>query len=232
MRKALLIALALSLAVACVPKSALDELQVQYDECREDKKSAQAAATACEDRFDRESEQWANTEELMSQAMPRALSEFREEREEILELVPQTARAEIESYLEDFTASVGQGFSSLQRSNDQLLESNTRILSQLETAKVQLDEVGVKTTNIDTTIREGLASSREMVTTMRQDVRKIAADIQAFDQKYINDQESDDRLRLNRKERETIGKFHQDILTRVTALGLDTGMSPESEGSE
>ncbi|MDX1384778.1 MAG: hypothetical protein R3190_14090, partial [Thermoanaerobaculia bacterium] len=83
-------------AVACGESEELVQTRALLEECRSDKVAAQGAASACEDRYAREVRQWEDMEAVVSEVLPQTLADFREEREEILELVPEEARQEVE----------------------------------------------------------------------------------------------------------------------------------------
>src|SRR5690606_19689278 len=88
---------------ACVSKSAYEQRQGQLDECKTDKTAAQDAASECEERFEREVSRWDDTDKALTEAVPQAMQQLQEEKEKILELVPEAARQEVRAYFEDFS---------------------------------------------------------------------------------------------------------------------------------
>lgn len=225
-------ALPLIAAVAlggCVSKQAYEQVQAQLEECRTDKTAAQDASAACEQRFEREVGQWDDAEKALAEAVPQSLQQFQEERDKIIELVPEAARQEVRSYLDDFSKSVSRGFQSLQQSQDALRGDNARILAELDTSRQSLAAVGDRTQSIDSTLKQNLQSANVDRQRMRASAAAIVQMVQEFDQAYINEKGSDERLSLSRKERETITNFHARLMTSLTAL---QAQAPEPMPSE
>ena len=54
---------------------------------------------------------------------------------------------------------------------------------------------------------------------MRQEAIALVATVQTFDQTYVSVKESENRLKLNRNQRETIEQFHARLIGQLTALG-------------
>jgi hypothetical protein len=212
------------LVSGCVSRGDFESIQAQLDECRQDKVAAQGAASACEERYEREVGQWENMEAVMSEVLPQTLEEFRREKQEIIELVPEQAKAEVEAYLEELTRAVGQGFQQLQ-------EDNQRVLSELGEAKQKLEEVGAQARSIDETVSQRLERAYASRDRMRSAVAEVVAEIQSFDQSYINDKSSEERLKLNRRERETITLFHDRLVSELTELQKEPSQgAPSVEG--
>lgn len=219
-------------ASGCVSKSAYEQLGVQLEECRKDKTAAQDAAAACEGRFEREVVKWDNTEKTLSEVVPQTLQQFGEERDKILQLVPEAARTEVRSYLDDFSKSVQRGFQSVQASQEALRADNARILAELETSKQSLAAVGDTTQSIDSTLKSNLQSANQDRQRMRASAAAIVQLIQEFDQTYINEKGSDERLSLSRKEREAIMNFHARVVTSLTTLQADVASEAAAGGDE
>lgn len=208
-------------STGCVSKQSYELAQTQLEECRADKKAAQDAAAACEERFQREVAQWDDAEKALTEVVPQSLVQLQEERDKILELVPDAARQEVRAYFDDFSKSVSRGFQSLQANQESLRADNARILAELDTARLSLAAVGDRTQSIDTTLKGNLQSANQDRQRMRAAAASIAQMVQEFDQSYINEKGSGDRLSLSRKERETIINFHARVAAALAALQAD-----------
>lgn len=228
---ALLIVVAFG-SIGCVSKQAYDQAQAQLEECRQDKVAAQNASTACEERFQREVSRWDDTDKALTEAVPQAMQQLQEERDKVLELVPEAARQEVRAYFEDFSKSVGRGFQSLQANQEALRADNARILGELETAKLSLAAVGDRTQSIDTTLKGNLEDANRDRQRMRSSAAELARMVQEFDQAYINEKGSDSRLSLSRKERETIINFHARVIASLTTLQADSPRAAAEQADE
>lgn len=213
-------------ALGCVSRGEHQRLRTQLEECRSDKVSAQAAATACEDRYAQEVRQWENMETVMSDVIPQTLREFRSERDEIVELVPEQARQEVQRYLDEFAEGMTRGFQVMKEDSD-------RILMELDRNKTLLDEVGVRTSSIDERVTSTLQdafNSRDRLTAVRNEMIESASalvdEIHEFDRTYIGEKASPDRLKLNRKQREAIQLFHDHLVSQLAALGRVSAETP------
>lgn len=217
---------------ACVSKSAYEQLQAQLDECRTDKAAAQDAASKCEERFEREVSRWDDTDKALNEAVPQAMQQLQEEKEKILELVPEAARQEVRAYFEDFSKSVSRGFQSLQANQEALRADNARILAELDTAKLSLAAVGDTAQSIDVTLKGNLEDANRDRQRMRAAASDIARMVQEFDTTYINEKGSGERLSLSRKEREAIINFHARVTAALTALQADIGRPAAAPAGE
>lgn len=204
----------------CVTRSRHQTLEAQAEECRQDKQKAQEAAGFCERRFAREIERWDDIQAVVEEALPATILEFETERARILELIPAGVKQEVNDYLSGFATAVARGF-------DELNDQNERILTELSVYKRSLDEVGVRTQSIDETMTAQLQDANHA---RRQAEREVAAgvkslidQIQEFEKTYISDRSSDDRLRLNRNQRETITLFHDQLVGGLVELAENGG---------
>ena len=67
---------------------------------------------------------------------------------------------------------------------------------------------------------------------MRQEAIALVSTVQTFDQSYVSVKESENRLKLNRNQRETIEQFHARLIAQLTALGADPAGSTEAPVQE
>ena len=102
----------------CVSRSKLKENEALLAECRTDKVSAQTAMTSCEERFAKEVKRWEDMDAVVASVVPGTLAQFKAEREEILKLVPDTTRKEVEAYIDQLTDAMGRGFQVLRDQNE------------------------------------------------------------------------------------------------------------------
>ena len=226
----LTIALVLPLA-ACVSKGTHTAVTGQLDECKQDKQIAQDAARQCQERFDQESELWASVGATVNEAMPKAMKEFEQERDRIIEMVPDQVKSEVDGYLDDFAKAVSKSFGILRKDNE-------RLMAEVQTNRERLAEVGGLAESIDTRVGKRMSASDAARDRMVGDAREIITLIQEWDVAYVNDRKSDTKLGLNRKERETITNFHAEVIamlntlsTQSDAVDTDAGAS-EGEAAE
>lgn len=210
--------LLLAATTACVPKGDLEEAKVQVANCQDEKAQLQAEITAWEERFDRESSRWTEMQASITDTVPAALNEFHAERKRILEMVPEQVQSEVETYLNDYFATVMRGVEML--SND-----NADIKLQLQASSMALEALGKDTRSINTKIDTTLAQERarqQAVQSRIDDMAGMLADtineIKTFDQTRINCKTCPDRLKLNRKEREAVLAFHAELTSALADL--------------
>lgn len=233
MRRLILLLLAMPAVLACgVPKEEHEALQSTLAACEEEKISAQAAVMAWEQRFDRESSRWEEMEASISDALPRALSDFHAEKERLVEQMPENVQAELDAYLEDYFVTVMAGF-------DRLVSDNKEIKLELKATQRVLDRIGgdtqeirESTTAIDDALDEAFKEERGLRFAERakreaieQDLTGIVSHLTEWDRTRINCKQCPERLTLSRKERETITALHGDLIRRLTELQASAGQN-------
>ncbi|MCP3956991.1 MAG: hypothetical protein GY719_03980 [bacterium] len=229
---ALLATLLLSagLATGCASKKDLTAAQTALAECNDEKLGLEASVISWEQRFDRESSRWMEIESSVTEALPAALQEFHAERERIVELVPEQVQSEVGAYLEDYFGAVMKGFG-------KLAEDNAEIKTQLRVTHRALEAVGADTREIGNTIDETVAEERaeRQAAQARRQARderiatrmaEIVDQVVEFDQNRINCRDCPDRLKLNRKERETMLAFHAELIADLADLQRFAGEVP------
>ena len=90
------IALALTLALlatGCASKKDLESARAELAACRQEAADLEASVGAWEERFDRESNRWAELESSVSEALPRALNEFQAKAQKLGEVLYKEAQA-------------------------------------------------------------------------------------------------------------------------------------------
>lgn len=206
-------------------------LEEQVAACEAEKVQLQAQIEDWEKRFDRESTRWTEMESTITEALPRTLGEFHEERERIVAMVPEQVQNEVEGYLNDYFATVMKGFEFLQK-------DNTDIKLQLEATNKVLSNLGADTRYIGNAVDEALVEERYRRDALRSRVDAVSENLNdiielivEFDQTQINCKSCPERLRLNRKERETIAAFHQELMADLANL-KDAPTSPVPDGGE
>ena len=205
-------------SVGCVSKSQLEETQAELAQCQEDKARAEAAVVTWEERYDRESSRWNQLESAVSQALPKALGEFHEERDRILELVPGQVQDEVSGYLEDYFSTVMKGF-------ELLSDDNAEIKLELRATQKALDAVGADARGIRTAVDQALTTERGKRDAMSGQLGDLAeylgdvvSQVVEFDQTRINCRNCPDRLKLSRKEREALLAFHGELMSDLSDL--------------
>ncbi|MEE8523324.1 MAG: hypothetical protein V3T72_05280 [Thermoanaerobaculia bacterium] len=211
----------------CVAKSELEETQAELTECLEEKTHAEGDVKAWENRYDRESGRWNELEASVSEALPRALGEFHSERQRILELVPDQVQTEVSRYLEDYFSTVMKGF-------ELLSTDNADIKLELRATQKALEVVGADARGIRIAVDEALVDERDKRDEMSGRLAELSGylgdiveQVVEFDQTRVNCKTCPDRLRLNRKERETVLAFHAELMSDLSDLQSRTaGPSP------
>lgn len=219
----LFILLALLASFGCASKKDLEAAQAELATCREEQAELEASVISWEQRFDRATGRWNEIEASVVTALPEALGELHTERERIIELVPEQVQSEVAAYLEEYFATVMKGFR-------QLAEDNTEIKGQLRATHKALESVGADTRAISATIDQTVAeerSLRQAEQARRQEaLAKLAGVVDQvvdFDQNRINCKQCPDRLKLNRKQRESILGFHAELTAELADLQKLTG---------
>jgi len=203
----------------CVSRSTHKETEALLAECRTDKVSAQGAQTSCEERFAKEVKRWEDMDAVVASVVPGTLAQFRSEREEILKLVPETTRKEVQQYIDQLTDAMGRGFQVLRDQNENVALELEVAQTKLDVLQARTDTIGTTTTSINDTLEGSLREAVETQQHMRQQAVALVRTVQTFDQSYVTVKESDSRLKLNRNQRETIEQFHAKLIAELTALG-------------
>jgi len=204
--------------VGCVSKSDYEAVQAELGDCQENRVRAEAQVISWERRFDVESERWNQMEASISDTVPKALSEFHDEGQRIVEMVPQQVQGEVRKYLDDYFATVMTGFEHVMKDSQQIklqLDATTKVLESLgkDTATIRAD-----TGSISTAIDSALAEEKEKREEVSTELAAVVAQIVEFDQTQINCKSCSDRLKLNRHERESITAFHAALLARLAEI--------------
>ena len=213
----LLVAVLIATA-GCVSKSQYEAAQTELTQCQEEKAQAEAKVISWEQRFDREAQRWEVVGASVTEQLPRALNELHDERDRIVEMVPEQVRGEVTRYLDEYFATVMGGF-------DRLASDNRDIRMELTATRTVLESLGTDTRaisqSIDTTLQDERAK-RQQEQDKRDAVAAQIADVVAllteFDNTRINCRQCPDRLKLNRKERETISAFHSELTTQLSQV--------------
>ncbi len=204
---AILVVITAFVATGCVSKSRLEE-------CQQEKAQLEEKVTGWEARFDAEAQRWESMQASISETVPQAINAFHSERDRIIELVPAQVQAEVETYLDGYFDTVMKGVRMLG-------EDNQAIRGQLELANHKLETLGTDTNEIKSmsnALDQRLESERLQRSQVAAQVTRIFDQLTEFDNTIINCAKCPERLRLNRKERETITAFHQRMLTELSTL--------------
>lgn len=208
----------LFVTAGCVSKSQYEAAQAELTQCQEEKAQAEAKVISWEQRFDREAQRWEVVGASVTEQLPRALNELHDERDRIVEMVPEQVRGEVTRYLDEYFATVMAGF-------DRLASDNSDIRMELTATRQVLESLGTDTRaisqSIDTTLQDERAkrhreqNKRDAVASQ---IAELVALVTEFDNTQINCKQCPDRLRLNRRERETISAFHSDLTTQLSKI--------------
>lgn len=213
---------ALVLTTGCVSRARYGTLEAELGECKIDKLAAQEASQFCNRRYAQEVERWDDIQQVVEDVLPQTVRDFQAERDRVVAMMPEEVRREVDTYLSNFATAVARGF-------DLLTEQNREILAELKVYKTGLDEVGVRARSIDETVtarlRESALQVEQAAAERRAAARRVAQsanalidEVQTFDQTYVTDKDSRQRLRLNRNQRETVALFHDQLVRRLIEL--------------
>jgi hypothetical protein len=203
----------------CVSRSKFKDTEALLAECRTDKVSAQQGMSSCEERFAKEVKRWEDMDAVVASVVPGTLAQFKAEREEILKLVPETTRKEVERYIDQLTDAMGRGFQVLRDQNESSALQLEVAQTKLDALQARADTIGTQTSSINATLEGSLRDAIEAQRRMRQQAIELVSTVQTFDQSYVTVKESESRLKLNRNQRETIEQFHAKLIGQLTALG-------------
>jgi hypothetical protein len=213
------IALAMAaLATGCVSKSQYQELEGRLAACDEQKAASEAAVISWEQRFDRESKRWTEMEKSVTTALPQALSEFTEERQRIVKLVPEQVRGELQRYLEDYGRTVSKGFENMKAANDDIKLQLAATQKALEIVGQDTRSIGTSTQNIGKMIDESLAGERGKRERLSQNLTDVLNRIVEFDQTKINCKGCPERLKMRDKTKEEMLAFHQELIQDLSTI--------------
>jgi len=212
----------LAVSMGCVSRARHQTVETELSECRRDKVAAQEAAQFCNRRYSQEVERWDDIQAVVEEVLPETVKNFEAERDRIVAMMPEEVQREVDAYLANFAQAVARGF-------DLLTEQNREILGELQLYKASLEEVGVRTRSIDETmtarLRDSAVELEEIAADRRRSDRLVAEtanalvdEVQIFDQTYISDRASRERLKLNRNQRETVALFHDRLVRHLIEL--------------
>jgi len=217
-----LVAVAVLPLAGCVSRSKFKENEALLAECRTDKVAAQNASSACEERFAKEVKRWEDMDAVVASVVPGTLAQFKSEREDILKLVPETTRKEVEQYIDQLTNAMGHGFQVLRDQNEETALALEVAQTKLDALQARADSIGTQTTSINATLEGSLREAIEAQRQMRQQAVAIVSLVQEFDHSYVSVKESESRLKLNRNQRETIEQFHARLISQLSSIGGGT----------
>ncbi len=219
--KWLALIVAVGLLTSCASKADLESAQALLEECRSDKSLAQEAALSCQDRYDSEVRRWQDTDTLLAEVLPRAMEDFRAERDRIIEPIPEETRQEVEGYLDVLSDGLARGFQVLREENETVLLQLEIAQTKLDVLADQTDSIGEEARSITASLDRVLLEHQERALATRRAIAGIVERIHAFDRDFINERGSPERLHLNRNQRETIKGFHDEVVGGLAALSGD-----------
>ena len=216
--KWLVLIVGVGLLSSCASKAELELAQTLLEECRSDKSLAQEAVLSCRDRYDSEVRRWQDTDALLAEVLPRAMKDFRAERDRIIDLIPKKTRQEVEGYLDELSDAMARGFQVLREENETVFLQLEIAQTKLDVLANQTDSIGEEARSITARLDSALGEQQERALATRRAIAGVVERIHVFDREFINDRDSPERLRLNRNQRETIKGFHDDVIGSLAAL--------------
>gem|GEM_PF-6938600 len=199
------------LVAGCASKADLEQAQAALADCQAQQQTLKDEETRWQQRFDRESERWQSIERSVNEAVPNALAEVDAEREQILALVPEQVQYEVGSYLDDY-------FSNLMSAFRQVQGDSRDIKLQLEATRSALAAIGEDTQQIGLAIDRSVAAEAAKRRTAADGLESLHRQLVAFARDRIDCRTCDDRIKLNRREREAILGFHARLIDAIAAL--------------
>jgi hypothetical protein len=229
----LAVALAASLfATGCVSKSQFTEVESQLATCEQEKAKADAAVISWEQRFDRESKRWTEMEKSVTTALPRALSEFQEERQAIVKLVPEQVRGQLVRYLDDYSSTVTRGFERMKQDNDEIKLQLMATEKALQIVSKDTKAIDANTQSIGKMIDQSLAGERNKRESLAQNLTDLMNRIVEFDQTKINCKGCPERLKMRDKTKEEMLAFHQELMQDLATIQNAALVPPPSGGAD
>lgn len=219
------------LAGGCVSKSQFEEVEGQLATCEQEKAKADAAVISWEQRFDRESKRWTEMEKSVTTALPRALSEFQEERQRIVKLVPEQIRTDLNRYLDDYSATVTRGFERMKADNDEIKLQLAATEKALQIVSKDTKSIDANTQSIGKMIDQTVSGERNKRERLAQDLTDLMNRIVEFDQTKINCKGCPERLKMRDKTKEEMLAFHQELMQDLATIQNSALVPPPPTGA-
>jgi hypothetical protein len=218
-------------ATGCVSKSQFTEVEGQLATCEQEKAKADAAVISWEQRFDRESKRWTEMEKSVTTALPRALSEFQEERQAIVKLVPEQVRGQLVRYLDDYSSTVTRGFDRMKQDNDEIKLQLMATEKALQIVSKDTKAIDANTQSIGKMIDQSLSGERNKRESLAQNLTDLMNRIVEFDQTKINCKGCPERLKMRDKTKEEMLAFHQELMQDLATIQNAALVPPPSGGA-
>lgn len=234
-RKLLIASLStLILTTGCVSKSQYQEIEGKLATCEQEKAQTDAAVISWEQRFDREAKRWNEMEKSVTDALPRALTEFQEERQRIVALVPDQVRGEVEKYLQDYTSAVMKGFERLKEDNQEIKIQLLATQKALDMVSSDTKTIGADTKSIGKMIDTSLSGERSKREALSKELADVINRIVEFDQTKINCKNCPERLKMRDKTKEEMLAFHQELMQDLSSIQTAASIPapPASDAAE
>lgn len=204
-----------ALAAGCVSRGEHDAVKQQMDTCERDKVAAQSASRDCEARYQAANDRWQNIETQLTSTLPQTLQDFRDERDKIIELVPQQVRDEVAGKLDRYFGTVAREFKKMDSKLDTLNEQVTRSHSQMtDLVKDSTQAVDVKLTET----HQAVIAERSRRQDRSRRIASVISEIAWFDQERINCKKCKDRLRFKGDSQAQLLAFHSKLIQDIQAL--------------
>ena len=161
-----------------------------------------------------ESKRWDSIESQLTSTLPATLKDFQDERNKIIELVPQQVKKEVGGRLDRYFVNVSKQFDRMEGKIEGLRE-------ELASSRQQLTELNAATRSVDTKVD---ATHKAVLTeqTLRSDQHRKVTDIVAlisdFDSNRVNCDKCKDRVKLKGHGREELLSFHSRLIKTLQEL--------------
>ncbi|MDA8020377.1 MAG: hypothetical protein MPN21_23310 [Thermoanaerobaculia bacterium] len=213
------------LLAGCVAKGEHEALQGELAQCEEQLAQSKAENISWQNRFDRESQRWEQVGASIEEAVPRALNELDEERERIIQAVPEQVQEEVSRYLDGYFNTVMRGF-------DALNEQNERTRIELETTNKVLASLGADTKQIGQAIDSSLTESKAKREQIASHLTDMIDHIVEYDQTRLNCKRCPERLKMRDRSREELLAFHAELMADLAELQTFASLAGSSPPAE
>lgn len=201
--------LAAVLVVGCgVSKSEHQRLVAELEECR-------ATALRWETLYQESVEERRESLDEALEMLPAAHDELRSQinlrLDEVTRSLDATLRTEVQESVYELAEAIAEGYSVLQDENEQLE-------AQLAESRRLIESVLAKTDSIE----ERVGSEKETFLAARQGLLLEIGEVEAFlrDWQYmhVDCKGCEERLRINKRERDALAKLHEEIMLRLAEV--------------
>lgn len=210
-----LVLTALVVAGCGVSKGDHEQVVAELEECR-------AESARWESLYQESVEERRVALDQALELLPAAHEELRSEIDlrlgEATQQLDETLKAEVQKSVYELAEAMASGYNMLQQENE-------RLQTQLAESRGLIESVLEKTDTIEQAagaIEERVGVEREAFLAARQSLLLEIGEVEAFlrdwQYKYVDCRECEERLRINKREREALARFYDEVVSRLAAV--------------